>query len=262
MNSYLKLIVASCFLSVFFSSCTNTKKVTYFNALTDDQIQYQVQNLEPVIQKNDLLNIIVNSVNGEANQMFNLYSVTMSLGNPYSGTVIQTSGFLVDQDGYIQYPVLGAIKAAGLTKKELKDIIVKGLVAHNVLYDPIVSIRYLNYKVTVLGEVGHPAVINVPNEKITILEALGLAGDLTIYGQRNNVLLLREEADGKRISHHIDLTSKDILYSPFFYLKSNDVLYVAPNKANVASASTTKLWLPAVFGAMTFLTVVLDKVIK
>ena len=244
------------------ASCADTKKVTYFNELTDKEIDYKVDNLEPVIQKNDLLNIVVSSVNGEANQVFNLYSVSQSLGNVNAGTVTQTSGYLVDQDGNIQFPMLGSIKVAGLTKKQLKELLVKDLVAHNVLYDPIISIRYLNYKVTVLGEVAHPSVFNVPGEKITLLEALGLAGDLTIYGERSNILVIREEAEGKRVSKHINLNSNDLLTSPYYYLRSNDIVYVAPNKANVASASTAKLWLPALFGALSFVTLVLTKVIK
>jgi polysaccharide biosynthesis/export protein len=248
--------------SLIMSSCADTKEVTYFNELTDTTILYQAQNLEPVIQKNDLLNITVSSLNNEANQLFNLYNVSTSVGTANAGTVSQAAGFLVDQEGNIQFPMLGTIKVAGLTKKQLKEYLSKTLVANKILYDPVINIRYLNYRVTVIGQVARPAVYNVPAEKITLLEALGLAGDLTIYGERNNILVIREQQEGKRISKHINLLSSDPLTSPYYYLQSNDIVYVPPNKANVASASTTKLWLPALFGALSFATIVLQMIIE
>ena len=244
----------------FFFSCTDTRKVTYFNDLTDKEIEYKVENLEPIIQKNDLLNITVSSMNGDANQLFNLYNVSSNPGNANAGSIIQTAGFLVDQDGNIQFPMLGAIKAAGLSKKELKELLTQKLKSNNLLFEPVVNIRYLNYKVTVLGEVAHPSVYNVPGERISLLEALGLAGDLTIYAKRDNVLIIREGPEGKRISKHIDLNSNDLLSSPYYYLKSNDVVYVAPNKAQVASASTTKIWLPSVLSALSFIAIILTRV--
>ena len=262
MNKNSVKKIPAILLVSFIVSCTNTKEVTYFNELTDTEIDYKVQNIEPVIQKNDLLNINIASLNGDANQIFNLYSVSTSIGNANAGTVTQTSGFLVDQDGNIQMPMIGTIKAAGLTKKQLKDVIYKSVVEHNILYDPVISIRYLNYKVTVLGEVAHPSVINVPSEKITLLEALGLAGDLTIYGKRNNVLLIRDDSEGKRISHHIDLNSQELLTSPYYYLKSNDVVYVAPNKATAANATTTKVWLPSILAGLSFIAIILDHVLN
>src|SRR5215210_1582247 len=133
-------------------ACANTKKVTYFNELTDKEIDYQVQNLEPIIQKNDLLNITVTSLNNEANQLFNLYNISTAPGAANAGTVTQVAGFLVDQDGNIQFPMLGTIKAAGLTKKQLKEYLAKTLAANKILYDPVINIRYLNYRVTVLGQ--------------------------------------------------------------------------------------------------------------
>lgn len=242
-------------------SCGNLRKVTYFNDLPDTQIEYEVQQLEPVIQKNDLLNIMVNSMNGEANQLFNLYTISSNAGNVNAGTLTQTAGFLVDRDGNIQFPMIGKIKAAGLTKKQLKEEITKSLISNNILYDPVVNIRYLNYKVTVLGQVAHPSVINVPSEKITLLEALGLAGDITNFGERSNVLIIREEEEGKRITKHVDLNSNDLLQSPYYYLQSNDVVYVAPNKTNVANTNATRIWLPSVFSALSFIIILVDKLL-
>jgi polysaccharide export outer membrane protein len=141
-------------------------------------------------------------------------------------------------------------------------LIARSLVQKNLLYDPVVNIRYLNYKITVLGEVARPSVINVPGEKISLLEALGLAGDLTIYAQRDNILIIHEEAEGKRVTKRINLNDNDLLTSPYYYLQSNDVVYVAPNKAKVASGSTTKQWLPALFGGLSFVAIVIDRLTR
>jgi polysaccharide export outer membrane protein len=261
MNSGYRLYLLI-ILSPVLTSCFNSRTITSFNNLADTTIQYTVENLEPVIQQNDILSIVVSSINNEAIQPFNLYSVSSTLGNVNSGTVSQASGFLVDQEGYIHFPMLGSIKAFGLTKKQLKDEITRGLVEKKLLYDPIVSIRYLNYKVTVLGEVARPSVINVPGEKISLLEALGLAGDLTSYASRNNIMVIRDNDTGKHKITRLDLTDKDLFVSPYFYLKSNDVVYVAPNKAKAASTSTTKQWWPVVISAMSFIAVVVGQVIR
>lgn len=250
-HKYLSLLILP-----FFFSCIGTRNATYFNGLSDAELQYKVESLEPVIQKNDLLSISVSSINGEAAQQFNLYTVSVGQGIVNSGTINQAAGFLVDQDGNIQFPMLGTIKALGLTKKQLKEEIAKGLTQKNLLYEPVVNIRYLNYKVTVLGEVAHPSVINVPTEKITLLEALGLAGDLTLYAQRDNVLIIHEEGEGKRVTRRINLNDTNLLTSPYYYLKSNDVVYVAPNKAKVASTSTTKQWVPVVISGMSFIAII------
>ncbi|CAN5585478.1 polysaccharide biosynthesis/export family protein [soil metagenome] len=256
LRVYFKFLII---LPLFFS-CADTKTVTYFNELTDQEISYKAENLEPVIQKNDLLSISVTSMNGEANQLFNLYNVSSNPGNVNAGSVVQAAGFLVDQDGNISFPMLGSLKVAGLTKKDLKELITQKLKSNNLLFEPVVNIRYLNYKVTVLGEVAHPSVYNVPGEKVSLLEALGLAGDLTIYARRDNVLIIREEEEGKRISKHVNLNANDLLTSPYYYLKSNDVVYVAPGKAQVASTSTAKIWLPSVLAGLSFIAIILTRV--
>lgn len=249
------------FLIPVLLSCVNTKRATYFNNLSDTEIQYQVESLDPVIQKNDLLSISVSSVNPEAAQVFNLHSASSTQGNVVSGSIFQSTGYLVDQEGNIQFPLLGSIKAAGITKNQLKENITKAITQKNLLYEPLVNIRYLNYKVTVLGEVAHPSVINVPNEKITLLEALGLAGDLTLYGRRDNVMIIRE-TEGKRTVTHVNLNDRALLQSPYYFLKSNDVVYVAPNKARVASTSRTTQWLPILFSSLSFATILIDRITR
>ncbi|MHA4843641.1 polysaccharide biosynthesis/export family protein [Flavitalea antarctica] len=249
-----------CLLIIFSSvlpSCFNTKDVTSFHTIADTTIQYAVESLEPVIQKNDILSITVSSLNTDATQPFNLYTISASQGNVNAGTVTQASGFLVNQEGYIQFPMIGTIKAAGMTKKALTDTITASLIRKNLLYEPIVNIRYLNYKITVLGEVGRPAVINVPGEKITLLEALGVAGDITSFANRTNILIIRDNETGVRTTKRIDLTSDDLFTSPYYFLKSNDIVYVAPNRAKAAGTSTSKQWWPVVLSAMSFVAIVL-----
>jgi len=235
------------------------KKVVYLNGIGDREFNNTLDNLEPVIQKNDLLSITVSSPNATASQPFNTAVAVSTQQIGYAST--QASGYLVDQDGYIDLPMLGRIKAAGLTKKELKESITKSLAEGKYLLFPVVSVRYLNFKVTVLGEVARPMVINVPDEKINILEALGFAGDMTIYARRDNVTLIREEK-GKRIVKRLDMNSEAMLASSYYYLRSGDILYVEPNKAKVSGASNTRNWLPAILSALSLSAVIIDRITR
>lgn len=229
------------------------------SGINDMEISNSIDNLEPVIQKNDLLSITVSSPNAIASQPFNTTVTVSTQSIGYTST--QASGYLVDQDGFIDMPMLGRIKAAGLTKQGLKESITKLLTDSKYLLYPVVSVRYLNFKVTVLGEVARPMVINVPDEKINILEALGFAGDMTIYARRDNVTLVREE-QGKRIVKRLDLNSEKLLSSPFYYLKSNDIIYVEPNKAKVSAASNTRNWLPAILSGLSLAAVIIDRLTR
>lgn len=241
--SFLLLFIV---FSVFFVSCAGGKKAIYFNNIQDSVVQTSSVNLEAVIQKNDLLSVSVSSLNPEASKIFNTPN---NIGN-------QEFGYLVNSDGFIQFPVLGNIKAAGLTKKDLKETITQKLINQKLLLDPIVSVRYLNYRITVIGEVAKPTVINVPSEKISLLEALGFAGDLTLFAKRDNVMIIREEED-KKVIKRINLNSEELLNSPYYYLKSNDVVYVEPNKARVSSANEVRQWLPLGLSILSFATVIL-----
>jgi polysaccharide export outer membrane protein len=164
-------------------------------------------------------------------------------------------GYIVTDDGTFKFPELGNIKAEGLTIKQLSDTITEQIKQKELLIDPIVTIRYLNFRVTVLGEVGRPTVVTIPNERMSILEALGLAGDITIYGRKDNVLLIREDKTGKQIVR-VNLNSKDILSSPYYYLQSNDIIYVEASSEKVASVSKSRVMLPVYFAALSFLTTV------
>ncbi|HQY10580.1 MAG: polysaccharide biosynthesis/export family protein [Ferruginibacter sp.] len=235
------------FLLVY-TSCTPSKKVAYFQNAQDSAFRQVLGTIEAPIQKNDILNIVVSSLSPEEDVKYNRIDNT-------------TKGYLVNNDGTIQLPKLGNVMAAGLTKKQLTDKITNIILEKKELLNPIVEIRQLNFEVTVLGEVTNPTVINVPSEKISLVKALGLAGDITIYGKRDNILLIREE-DGKRMTRHLDINSADFLSSEYYYLKPNDVVYVEPNKAKIATTNRSQQVLPLIFSSISVLILVLDRVIK
>jgi polysaccharide biosynthesis/export protein len=256
-------IAASVFCQLMLS-CTPSQKIAYFNNISDTTIRAAAINLDPVIQKNDLLSISVSSLNPEASLIFNAPNVSGNTGasTTITGNTLQTpGGYLVSQEGFIQFPILGNIKAAGLTKTQLTADVTKKLIDNKLLVDPIVNIRFQNFRVTVLGEVAHPTVITVPNEKITLLEALGLAGDLTIFAKRENVMLIREE-EGRKIIRRINLNTNELLYSPYYYLKSNDILYAEPNKSKIASTNRSQYWLPALLSGLSLIAVIVTQVIN
>jgi len=213
------------------------------------------------IQANDILSVTISSLNAEASAAFNLQTSNISRATTVTGSNTESGGYLVNTNGEIDLPMLGAIKAAGLTKDQLKANITNLITSRKLLIDPIVDIRFLNFEVTVIGEVAHPTVITVPSEKISLIKAIGLAGDLTIYGKRDNVLLIREE-NGQKITRHIDLNSSDFFNSPYYYLQPNDVIYVEPNKTKVAIAGRSQQLLPIIFSALSVVAIVIDRLLR
>ena len=240
------------FFILAISSCYNARKSTYFNEVQDATILAKADDMQINIQKNDLLSITISSANSSADMQFNVNNSVKASNLTSSGNRNETSGYLVDVDGNIEINQLGKIKATGLTKKQLKESITKMLVDKQLLIDPIVTIRQLNFEVTVMGEVGKPSVISVPNEKISLIGALGSAGDITIYGQKENVLLIRE-SDGKRLIKRLNLNSKDFLQSEYYYLQPNDIVYVESDKNKLASVNRTRLLLPTLLSGLSFL---------
>lgn len=260
MSKSFSFLSAGVVFLLVYTSCTTSNKTAYFNNIPDTTFA-STNGGEPIlIRKNDILTITISSLNAEASSIFNQGNYS---GGGGSGTVNGSSrnqgmGYLVDNDGYILLPVLGNIKAVGITRKELRENITNTILEKKLLIDPIVDIRYLNYEVTVIGEVGHPTVITVPNEKISLIKALGLAGDLTIYGRRDNILLIREE-DGLKKTRHIDLNSSNFITSPYFYLQPNDVVYVEPNKAKAVTGSLSRQLLPSVLSGLSLLVLVITR---
>ena len=257
---YLAACCALVILAVTLPGCSDTKKLVYFDNIQDQVIKGGTMSGEPHIQKNDILSITVSSLNAEASAPFNapnnsVYTINTqtTLG---SGTL---AGYLVDPDGNIQFPVLGNIPVVGKTKSQLSNYISSQLKDRKLLLDPIVNVRFLNFRVSVLGEVTRPGVFTIPNEKLSIMEALGLAGDITIYGKKENVLLIREDDAGQKVIKRLNLNSQEIFNSPYYFLRSNDVVYVEPSKDRV-SREKTQLLLPIVFSVVSLMIVILDRV--
>jgi polysaccharide export outer membrane protein len=266
INNYMqsRLVIIILLSAMCMTSCVNSKKVVYFNNIRDTTVANSFVNVEPVIQNSDLLNISVSSLNPEASAIFNSPNIATPVTTTSSGTTLTSSsvgggaqlmGYLVSPDGTVKFPIIGAIKAAGLTKRQLESNIADTLAARKLLVDPIVTVRFLNFRVTVLGEVSRPTTLQVANERISILEALGLAGDLTIYARRDNVLIIREEGD-KKVFKRVDLHSQEILTSPYYYLKTNDIVYVEPRMEKVAAVSRSQQLLPIILSGISIVAVV------
>ncbi len=195
----------------------------------------------PTIKPDDLLSILVMANDEKSTMLFNL---PQELGNNLYGGYAQGAptppGYLVNSDGNIQFPIIGDIQLAGMTRTQAIEKLKEELSSY--IVNPTISIRILNFRVTVLGDVRNPGTFTIPNERITVLEALGIAGDLLITGERENVLVVRDD-DGKKREYRIDLTSESLFSSPVYYLQQNDVIYVEPNRAkrnsSVINASNT-----------------------
>jgi polysaccharide biosynthesis/export protein len=220
---------------VLFSSCSK-RNLVYFSDLPQSaDFNTPIKNyVAAKIQTDDILSVTVSSLNPESNVLFNNVLLPSSGNNTVIADKIN-EGYLVDKDGFINFPVIGKVQLAGLTKEQAMDKMTSAIKEH--VKNPIVNIRFLNFKVTVIGEVAKPATFTVPTEKINVLEALGLAGDMTAYGRRENVLIIREK-DGVRSTSRINLNNKDVLNSQYFYLQQNDIVYVEPdNKVKVADTA-------------------------
>jgi polysaccharide export outer membrane protein len=241
------------------SACTDTKKITYFPGISEATVKLAAESVEYVIQPNDLLSIIVSSLNPEASAVFNAPNESSAQTNQATafGNTL-TVGYLVNQNGDIQFPVLGTIHVEGMNKSQLTKLLSQQLTERKLLTDPIVTIRHLNFRVSVLGEVTRPGVYSTPNEKLSILEALGMAGDITIYGKKDNVLLIRDDGKGQKIIKRLNLNDKETLKSPYYYLRSNDIIYVEPGKDRLARERNTVL-LPIIFSLTTLAIVVIDR---
>lgn len=255
--NWMFLVVATLFLG----SCASVEKARYFNESVPAQYPLVDANLDPIIQKADILGITISSLNPDANMPFNSLNVTPAgyFGN--TNNTLAPVGYLVDPEGVITFPMLGRLQAAGLTKAQFTDSLTLALKSRKLLVDPIVNVRILNFKVTVLGEVGKPTVVSVANERISLLEAIGMAGDLTLTAKRDNVLLIREEGN-KKITRRINLNDESLFRSPYYFLKNNDIIYVEANKAKVQSTSRFTTLLPALLSGFTLLVIIFDRVAR
>lgn len=258
-KSFLLLLLAVALLS----SCVSPKQLTYFRPVTSESAEEINKHLElqpePRIKVNDALVIIVSALDPEAVVPYNLPSVAYS--TPTSATIPTTPSFqyyTVDVNGDINFPVLGKLHVEDMTQSEAIKMIEDKL--RTQIVDPIVTLRFLNARVTVLGEVKNPGTYYLNNGRISILEALGMAGDITQYGRRDNVLISREN-NGKLEFARLDLRGDEVFKSPYFYLQQNDVVMVEPNQARTTSNQSISLWLSMV-GTMSSATTVVVSVLS
>lgn len=225
------IIVTICFLS----NCVSKKDIVYLQ--NDEIAQKNVSNnYQTILKPDDLLQINVISENIESSIPFNLPAVFLSASsNSAIGQATQLP-YLIDSKGDIDFPVLGKIKLGGLSREEAIDLL-KSKLSPKYILKPSIYIRITNFTVNVMGDVKRPGTYTIPNERVTILDALSLAGDLNISARRDNILVVREE-NNKKLEYRVDLRSKEIYTSPVFYLQQNDNIYVEPNYASIQSASS------------------------
>lgn len=255
MKFKVQHLLAAIGFVMIFSSCSSTKQITYFQDLSTGQ-----ENLIPInsnklkLQPNDKITIIVSTADARLNSLFNLPVTTTRIGGITSDGTTPTNNndgniapYTIDSKGNIDFPVLGKLHIAGMTREEVAEYIRRELISRDLAKNPIVTVNYLNLSVSVMGEVARPGRVGISREDFTILDALSAAGDLTIYGKRDNIRVLREE-NGKQKVYEIDLNSgKDLVNSPVYYMQQNDVVYVEPNatRARQSTPNGNSILTPA-----------------
>jgi len=250
-------------LFTILTSCVSNKKIAYFQDIqTVDQAQLEnaTKFIEPTIQPDDILSVNIFTLNPQSGVVVNQAANTPALGgNTNNSLSTQNTGFLVDKDGDIEISLVGKVKVSGLTTYQARELIREKV---SVYYkEPNVQLRFSNFKVSVLGEVNAPSAYTLPNEKVSILDALSLAGDLTIYGRRDNILVVRD-SNGKKEFARLNLNSSKVFSSPFYYLQQNDVIYVEPNKARVSANNAAQIQTIGVITSIISVLVVAISVFK
>ena len=218
-----------CAFAAVLTSCHVQKEIPYFQDIAEQGIGAKPALAETTVCPNDMLTILVSTLDPISSAPFNLPLTSYtSPGSDKISTQNTLQSYLVDKNGNIQFPVLGEVNVGGKTKNE--TVIYLQELLSNYLKDPIVNINVINFQISVLGEVNKPGQFKIENERVIILDALAMAGDLTIYGKRNSVLLFRIDGKGNKTAYRIDLTKKALFDSPYYYLQQNDVIYVEPNR--------------------------------
>ena len=228
-----KIIALLLFIGLMYS-CATKDDVVYFNGMNSTDNSIGLDSYSPTYHIDDELVIIVNALDAEAARPFNKSSVSVSLDVQEARGRERIQTYRIDPDGMINFPVLGKIKLSGLNRTQATTMLQEKLTDY--IKDPIVDIETVNYRITVLGEVARPGTFTATNERITLIEALSLAGDLTIYGERENVLVI-QDYDGKKTYTRVNLKSDDLFNSPVYYLSQNDVVYVEPNKTRAKNSA-------------------------
>lgn len=254
-----KFFLGALLVALMFTSCRPAEEIAYIADAQRDSAFALKGQFSGGIQANDILGIYVESQTPESTIQFNQETnkiVTLNNGgtvlNPGTSVV---SGYLVNHDGDIIFPVLGKIHVLGLTHNELAKLIENQLISQGHITDPVVTVKLMNFKVCVLGDVTRPGQLVVAGERLTIFEALSMVGDLTIYGQRHNVTIIREE-NGVRTIGEVDLSSKSVFDSPYYYLHQNDVIYVEPNMRKKKNAERDPMTMTYISSAVSIVSVI------
>ena len=234
---------------VILSGCAAAKKIPYFKNIDSISLAASKSLYDAHIMPKDLLTIAVVTSDQETSRPFNLFAnMPTSSGSSSSGSVTNTvQQYLVNNDGEINFPVVGKLKVVGLTNTECERLVFDKIKPYfSESENPVVTVRLSSYRVVLAGAVKSPGVVPVTNEKMSIMEAIASAGDLTIFGKRDNVLLIRENADGQKEMHRLNLNDANLINSPYYYVQQNDYIYVEPNKVEANSAyvsANTSLWM-------------------
>jgi len=262
-----KRLLTGSMVCCLLSGCLSTKDITYFNYYqpVNPEMDEVVTNMKaafiPVIKPGDILSITVSSLDKDDREIFNPLPPTVNYQSQAGGFIVlqPIQGFKVDTLGKIHFPQIGDIKVAGLTTKDLEIKMTEQLESY--IKSATVYVYIANFIISVLGEVARPAQYVIPHNKITLPEALALAGDLTIYGKRNNVLIVRE-VDGQRIFGRVDLTNRHLFRSPYYFLQSGDLIYVEPTKGKLTSTDRTYQLTPIIISSLSLLLLILNTIIK
>lgn len=237
---------------VLLTSCNTSKEILYFQDVAVNQPETIEGARDITVQPKDQISIVISSKDPQLAALFNLTRVqyragyTDLRGGNLNGEV---SGYTLDDKGDIDFPIIGTLHIAGMTKSQIAALIKKRLVEGDLVKDPVVTVEFMNLYFSVLGEVKTPGKYSITKDQISLLEAISIAGDLTIYGKRDAIFVIREE-NGERVTHWVDIRSKELFQSPVYYLKQNDVVYVQPNKVragqstlNENSVKSVSLWI-------------------
>lgn len=263
-----RLFLIICLIACL-TACKTPEKINYIQDVEPGVTQPIESRQSIIIQPKDMLSIIVSTKDPELAAIFNLSVQANRAGVPIFSSAYNQylSGYVVDNNGDIDFPILGKIHAAGLSRWALQEKIVRELTERDLLKDMVVTIEFMNFKVSVLGEVKNPGTYSIEGDKVTVLEAIAMAGDLTIYGLRDEVYVIREE-NGERQNFKLNLRSKDIFNSPAYYLRQNDIIYVQPNEVragqstiNQNSVRSISLWL-SITSLLTSISILVVNLVK
>ena len=257
---FMYLCLAGCALC----GCRSTKSITYFQPVSpemDAMVTISSTAYTPVIKSGDILSINVGGLSEKDSEMFNPMTMTHTGSSQSVGIIMPQpiTGFIVDEEGFISLPLIGRISVGGLKSREVEAKLSEQL--QHYIKSPTVRVRIANYIISVLGEVSRPAQYVIPNERINLPEAIALAGDLTVYGKRNNILIIRE-LNGERHFARLDITKREIFGSPYFYLHSGDILYVEPTTGKLTSTDRAYQLTPIIISSLSFLIMIFTSFIK